>query len=188
MVGFMNERTIRARDGRRYTVRPMTTDDADVVIAGFASLSPESHRSRFFGAGPGLTRAVRDDLVRVDDSRVVLLAFDEGGRLVGGARAIRHRDDPATADVAVTVGDAYHRQGIGSKLLKVLGAEALAVGIDRLAGHVLVDNPGARGLLIANGAMVTFAEPGVLAFEIPLGRHRRVTPAVAARPRLGLAS
>jgi hypothetical protein len=28
----------------------------------------------------------------------------------------------------------------------------------------------------------------VLAFEIPLGRHRTVTPAVAARPRLGLAS
>lgn len=184
----MNERTIRARDGRRFTVRPMTTDDADAVLAGFTKLSAESHRYRFFGAGQRLSPAVRDDLVRVDERHLVLLAFDDHGHLVGGARAVRHRNDVNTADVAITVGDAYQRLGIGSKLLKLLGTEALAVGIDRLAGHVLVDNPGGRGLLIANGAMVDFAEPGVLAFEIPLGRHRRVTPAVAARQHLGLAS
>jgi GNAT superfamily N-acetyltransferase len=184
----MNERTIRARDGRRFTVRPMTTEDADTVLAGFAGLSPESHRLRFFAPGPRLSPAVRNDLVHVGERHLVLLAVDGDGTLVGEARAVRHRDDEATADVAITVGDAYQRLGIGSKLLKLLGAEALAVGIDRLAGHVLVDNPGARGLLIANGAMVTFAEPGVLAFEIPLGRHRRVTPAVAARRHLGLAS
>jgi GNAT superfamily N-acetyltransferase len=165
----------------------MTTEDADTVLTGFAGLSPESHRLRFFAPGPRLSPAVRDDLVHVDERHLVLLAVDGDGTLVGEARAVRHRDE-ATADVAITVGDAYQRLGIGSKLLKLLGAEALAVGIDRLAGHVLVDNPGARGLLIANGAMVTFAEPGVLAFEIPLGRHRRVTPAVAARHHLGLAS
>jgi GNAT superfamily N-acetyltransferase len=166
----------------------MTPADADTVLSGFARLSPESHRSRFFAASPRLAPAVRKDLVEVDDRHIVLLAFAANGQLVGGARAVRHRDDPTTADVAVTVGDGYQRRGLGSRLLKLLGAEALANGIDRLAGHVLVDNPGARGLLIANGAMATFAEPGVLAFEIPLGRHRTVTPAVAARRHLGLAS
>jgi hypothetical protein len=189
----MNERThrhqtIRGRDGRRYTVRPMTDDDAGIVLAGFARLSPASQRSRFFGAAAALTPAVRADLVQVDDAHLVLLAFDEDGQLVGGARAVRHRADPATADVAVTIGDPWQHQRLGSKLLKLLGAEAQKRGIDRFAGHVLIDNPAARGLLIANGAMTTLAEPGVLAFEIPLGRHRTVTPAVAARPRLGLAS
>jgi hypothetical protein len=184
----MNERTIRARDGSRFTVRPMTPTDADAVLDGFARLSPESHRNRFFAPGQKLTPGVRADLVRVDDNRIVLLAFDGDGRLVGGARAVRHRDDPATADVAITVGDRHQRLGLGSKLLRLLGQAALGAGIDRLAGHVLVDNPGGRGLLIANGAMVSFFEPGVLAFEIPLGRHRRVTPQVAARRHLGLAS
>jgi GNAT superfamily N-acetyltransferase len=166
----------------------MTTADAETVLAGFANLSPESHRLRFFGAGTRLSPAVRDDLVTVDDTRIVLLAFDSDSRLVGGARAVRHRDDPATADIAITVGDHHQGRGIGSKLLKLLGAEALANGIDRLAGHVLIDNTGARGLLIANGAVASFAEPGVLSFEIPLGRHRRVSPAVASRRHLGLAS
>ena len=184
----MNERTIRARDGRRYTVRPMTAADADTVLAGVAGLSPESHRFRFFGPGPRLSPGVRADLVAVGDDRIVLLAFDGDGALVGEARAIRHRDDHATADIAVTVGDDHQHRGIGSKLLRLLGREARAVGIDRLAGHVLVDNPGARAMLIRNGAVASFAEPGVLAFEIPLGRHRRVTPAVAARRHLGLAS
>ena len=88
----------------------------------------------------------------------------------------------------MTVADDYQRRGLGSKLLKLVGKAALEVGIDRLAGHVLVDNPGGRALLIANGAMVSFAEPGVLAFEIPLGRRRTVTPEVAARRQFGLAS
>jgi GNAT superfamily N-acetyltransferase len=166
----------------------MTTADADAVLAGIAGLSPESHRFRFFGPGPRLSPAVRDDLVAIAEDRIVLLAFDADGTLVGEARAIRHRDDRATADVAITVGDRYQNRGLGSKLLRMLGRDALAVGIDRLAGHVLIDNPGARAMLIRNGAVASFFEPGVLAFEIPLGRHRRVTPAVATRRRLGLAS
>jgi GNAT superfamily N-acetyltransferase len=185
----MNERVIRTRDGGRFVVRPMTAEDADAVLAGFDRLSPTSLRYRFFSPVPRITPGVADDLVRIDPaSRIVLLAFTDDGRLAGGARAVRHRDDPATADVAVTVGDPFQRRGLGSKLLKLLGTAALAEGIDRLAGHVLVDNPGGRGLLIANGAVCRLDEPGVLAFEIPLGRHRTVAPAVAQRRHLGLAS
>ena len=185
----MNERSVRTRDGRRFTVREMAPGDAEVVLGGFERLSPASLRNRFFSPAPRLTPDVAADLVRVDpQTRIVLLAFDEDGHLAGGARAVRHRDDPATADVAVTVGDDYQRRGLGSKLLKLLGRAALDAGIDRLAGHVLIDNPGGRGLLIANGAVCRLDEPGVLAFEIPLGRHRTVAPAIAARRILGVAS
>lgn len=189
----MNERRnstsrVRTRDGGRFIVRPMTDEDADVVLAGFNNLSPASRRFRFFSPVPQITPGVAEDLVRIDPaSRIVLLAFDPDGHLAGGARAVRHQADPATADVAITVGDAYQRRGLGSKLLKLLGAAALEEGIDRLAGHVLVDNPGGRGLLIANGAVCRLDEPGVLAFEIPLGRYRTVSPTMARR-RLGLAS
>lgn len=182
-------RTVRLRDGRRVTLRPMIEEDAAAVLEVFDTLSPESLRYRFFMPVHRLAPAIAQDLVRVDgQSRIVLLAFDEDGHLAGEARAVRRKDDPDTADVAVTVHDAYQRRGLGSKLMKAVAREALRVGIDRLAGHVLVDNPGGRALLIANGAVCRLDEPGVLAFEIPLGRHRTVTPDVAARRTLGLAS
>lgn len=183
----MNERTVRIKGGERITVRPMVEGDAPDVIDGFARLSPSSHRTRFFSSALRLVPSVAADLTRVDDGRVVLLAFTPDGRLVGGARATRHDDDPTIADVAVTVGDPYQRRGLGSKLLRLLRSDAKAVGIERLAGHVLAENAAGQALLVASAAACWVSEPGVIAFEIPLGK-RTVTPQVAARRTLGLAS
>lgn len=183
----MNERTIRIRGGERVTVRPMTSADADVVLDGFHHLSPTSLRHRFFSPVVRLTPGVAADLVAIDDRHLVLLAFDADGRLLGGARATRHRDDPATADVAVTVGDHHQRKGLGKKLLRLLRSDAKAAGIERFTGHVLAENAAAQALLVAAHAVVWFAEPGAVAFEIPLGR-RTVAPEIAARRSLGVAS
>ena len=183
----MNERTIRIRGGARVTVRPMVEGDAEAVVDGFARLSPASLRNRFFSPSPRLAPGVAADLTQVDGEHLVLLAFDGDGRLIGGARATRHRDEPSVADVAVTVGDAHQRRGLGTKLLRLLRAEAKAAGLERLAGHVLTDNVAAHALLVRSGAASWLAEPGVLGFEIPLGR-RTVAPHVAARRTLGLAS
>lgn len=183
----MNERTIRIRGGQRVTVRPMTSADAGAVLAGFHQLSPASLRHRFFTPVVRLTPAVAADLVAVDEQHLVLLAFDGDGRLLGGARATRHRDDPSTADVAVTVGDDHQRKGLGRKLLRLLRADAKAAGIERLTGHVLLENAAGQALLVGAHAAMWFDQPGVVAFEIPLGR-RTVAPDIAARRTLGLAS
>lgn len=182
----MNERTIRLRGGERIVVRPMTPDDREAVIAGFEHLSPAARRLRFLSPTPRLTPGMAADLTTVDDDHLVLLAVDERGRVVGGARATRHRADPATADVAVTVGDHLQRRGLATRLLRLLRDEARRAGIDRLAGHVSVENAAAQRMLVSSGAVVSFSEPGVLGFEIPLGR-RTVAPEQAVR-RLGLAS
>jgi hypothetical protein len=50
-----------------------------------------------------------------------------------------------------------------------------------------MDNAAAQTLLVRSHAASWIAEPGVIGFEIPLGR-RTVAPAVAARRTLGLAS
>jgi RimJ/RimL family protein N-acetyltransferase len=119
-----------------------------------------------------LTPGVVADLVRIDPGhRIVLLAFDAAtGALAGGARAVRHRDDPSVADVAVTVGAAHRRRGVGGALLRRLRRAALAEGIERFDGHVLIENVAARALLAGAGAVCTFDEPGVLRFEIRLRR------------------
>ncbi len=183
----MNERTIRLAGGERVTVRPMTDGDAAEVRAAFGRLSPTSLRYRFFSPVPRLTPGVAADLTLVDQQRIVLLAIDGDGRVLGEARAVRHRDDAGTADLAVTVDDEHQRRGLGSKLLGLLRAEAQRVGIERLAGHVLLDNAAGQALLVRSGAACWLAEPGVMAFEIPVGR-RTVPPAIAARRTLGLAS
>lgn len=189
----MNERTLRLRDGGLFEVRAMEPDDAEVVLAGFRSLSPDSLRSRFFTPVPRITPDVEHELVRVDqEDRIVLLAFDmdgttEHGHLAGGARAIRDRHDASAAEVAVTVGDRYQRRGLGSRLLRHLGGVAWAQGIDHLVGHVLVENVAARTLLVRHGAVCRLDEPGVLAFAIPLDR-RMVRTHVPMPPQVTLAS
>ena len=166
----------------------MEPGDADLVLAGFRSLSPASLRSRFFTAVPKITPDVEDALVRVDHhDRIVLLAFDDHGHLAGGARAIRDRLVPTSAEVAVTVGDAYQRRGLGSRLLRHVGGEAWNQGIDHLVGHVLVDNAAARTMLVRNGAVCRLDEPGVLAFSIPLDR-RAARNQVPMPPQVTLAS
>jgi GNAT superfamily N-acetyltransferase len=183
----MNEPTIRLKGGERVAVRPMTAGDADSVRDAFDRLSATSLRHRFFSPAPRLTPGVAADLVRLDERRVVLLALDPGGNVVGEARAVRRRDDPDTAEVAVTVTDDHQRRGLGAKLLQQLRTEARRVGIDRLTGHVLLDNAAGQALLVRSRAVCWISEPGVMAFEIPLGR-RTASPAIAARRTVGLAS
>lgn len=170
------------------TVRSMTRSDRDAVIAGFEHLSPAGRRLRFLSPTKHLTPGMAADLTAVDDNHLVLLAFDARGRVVGGARATRYVGDRSVADVAVTVGDHLQGRGLATRLLRYLGEEAHRAGIDRLAGHVLVDNTAAQRLLVSARAVISFDEPGVLAFEIPLGRRRTVPPEQAARRQIGLAS
>jgi len=186
----MNELTVRLRGGGRLAVRPMAAADGPAVIAGFEHLSPAARRLRFLSPTPRLTPAVAADLTTVDDDHIVLLAFDAAGRVVAGARATRHRGDPGVADVAdvaVTVGDHLQRRGLGRRLLLLLRDEARRAGIERLTGHVAVDNVAAQRLLIAARAIVSLDEPGVLAFDIALGR-RTLTPTQAAHRPMARAS
>jgi ribosomal protein S18 acetylase RimI-like enzyme len=182
----MSELTLRLH-GHRYQVRPMETTDGPAVLAAFEALTEASRRFRFFSATPRLPATIAADLTRTGPDRIVLVAIAEDGTIAAEARAVRHRADPATADLAITVAESHRRLGLGSRLLRSLRREARAAGIDRFVGHVMVDNAAAQALLVAGRAACWFDEPGVLAFEIPLGM-RTVAPAIAARRTLGLAS
>jgi L-amino acid N-acyltransferase YncA len=124
--------------------------------------------------------------VREDDGvAVVVLAFGPDGQLAGKARALRHRHEPAAAEVHLTLIDAGAGSPLGRKLLDELRGAARAVGIDRLTGRVVLDDGATQQLLVATGAAVWLADPGVLAFELPVRRPRTVPPVVAQRRQLG---
>ena len=183
----MTEPTIRLRGGT-YLVRPMAEADGPLVAAAFNRLSEASLRARFFTPVPRIHAGMVADLTRIDDQRIVLLAFDETGAVAAEARAVRHRGDPTSAEVAVTVLDAHQRQGLGSRLLRRLGAAARQQGITQLVGHVLHDNAAANGLLDGGGAERHLAEPGVAGFVIPLVPQTPQPQLAPAASAFGLAS
>lgn len=145
-------------------IRPMRRSDGPAVRGGFLSLSPTSLQQRFFSPIQQVPIELLDQLTVVDPStRLVLLAFD-GPRLLGGARAMRL--DATTADLSVTVGDPFQGRGVGSALLAAIREAAAAWGVERLTGHVLMDNEPAKRMLRRAGARLAFDEPGVLRFEL----------------------
>jgi acetyltransferase len=184
----MNEPTYQLDGGERVVVRPLTATDADALRSAFDHLSPASLRHRFFSPVPRLTAAIAHDLTQVDDGRIVLVAVDPSGAIVGEARAVRRRADPSTAEIAVTVVDDHQHRHLGSTLVRRLGREAARAGIERLAGHVQVDNPAAQGLLATSGATQWLDEPGVIGFELPLGPAGRSAGRVATERPVAVAS
>jgi GNAT superfamily N-acetyltransferase len=76
---------------------------------------------RFFNAPDHLSTRLLDYLLAVDGiDRCALAAFaidDDGEPGVAIARYVRNRDDPSSAEAAVTVLDAYQSRGIGTALM-----------------------------------------------------------------------
>jgi GNAT superfamily N-acetyltransferase len=159
------------RDGSRIRVRPGRPSDRDLLIRGFERLSPESRYRRFLAATPELT----DDMVRylteIDHhDHEAMAAFDERtGEGVGVARYVRRADRPETAEVAVTVVDAWQRKGVATVLLEVLAGRARAEGITSFTAVLLSSNQDMIDLIDSLGpAQVVRREMGTTEVEVPL--------------------
>jgi len=174
----MNERTMQLPGGERLKVRPMQATDADAVLAGITALSPESFRRRFFSPVPRLLPGMAEALTAVDDRHLTLLAFNDAEELVAMAEAIRDRRDPQSAELAVSVADAYQHQGIGTRLLRRLSHCAADHGVVRLTGFTQIDNHPALSMFAKAGAHRWVEEPGVYGFEIPLVDRAVPAPSV----------
>jgi acetyltransferase len=89
------------------------------------------------------------------DNRInagAILGFTKGTRcseLVGVARLARlpNQGERSIAEVAVVVRDDYHRQGIGTELLRLLLILARWMGIEVLTATVQSDNLAIAGIL-----------------------------------------
>src|SRR4051812_44722381 len=71
---------------------------------------------------------------------VALVAETADGRSVGIARFVRDPADRRAAEAAVTVVDAWHGRGVGSRLASALVAQAQQRGIRRFDLFVRSDN------------------------------------------------
>ena len=137
-------------DGTRIVIRPIRPRDKTRLVSGLRQLSLESIRRRFLAAKPRFTASELRYLTEVDGvNHIALVAVlvDDPDQLVAVARCVRLPDRPATAEMAVVVGDPFQGQGVGRAITHALADAAIEVGIRRFAATMAGDNVAARRLM-----------------------------------------
>jgi len=136
-------------DGTVLALRPLEPEDGDLLREVFEGLGPRSRELRFLTGKPRLTDADLRQLTAVDHrDHEALVAFSSPGcRPIGVARVVRSAGDPATADAAVAVVDAWQSRGVGTVLAVSLVARARELGIHRISVLMAHDNEAAARLM-----------------------------------------
>jgi RimJ/RimL family protein N-acetyltransferase len=158
------------RDGSAVLIRPVRSTDAALLTDGFARLSERSRRLRFLGRKDTLTEAelrYYSDVDHHDHEALGAIDHVRGGG-VGIARYVRDREDPGTAEIAVTIVDDWQGRGLGTELLARLSDRACQEGIGRFTALVAADNAAVAGLLRNSGAGLVRRGPGTVEYEIVL--------------------
>lgn len=141
-------------DGTPIRLRPIRPEDKVLLQRGLANLSLESTVQRFLGPKPGFSGAELRYLTEVDGvDHVAIVAIVDilgpGGLeedLIAVGRFVRDPEHPDRAEVAITVGDAYQGQGLGTFLGMTLAREARSRGIRRFTALLQGTNQAARRL------------------------------------------
>lgn len=130
--------TARLLDGRLVSLRRLSADDADAVLALHQRLPDHDRYLRFFTLQPAPLQELVGNLTEHTDGRYALGAFD-GDRLIGVAHYAL-ADEADAAEVAIVVAHEDHSVGVGTALLKHLAPIARAHGIGRFIADVLGEN------------------------------------------------
>jgi GNAT superfamily N-acetyltransferase len=134
-------------------IRPLRLQDAAALRAFIERLSPASRHARFQYVVKEVSPHLLRLLLAVDPRDHVALGAFDGVRLVGEARYVR-RDDPAEAEFAIAVDDAWRHSGLAQILLRDLMLDARRNGIARLEGEVLADNAAMLAFAASEGFRV----------------------------------
>ncbi len=165
-------RTLTAADGTRVRLRLLRPQDRDVLLAGFARLSPESRYRRFFTAMPRLPEATLERLLHTDGWNHVALGLETAAKPREGvavARFIRLPDAPDTAEAAIAVVDHMQRRGLGKLLLAALAAAARERGITRFRFEVQRDNEAVAALLRDLDLRPVSVDGSLAVYEVAVG-------------------
>lgn len=142
---------VELRDGTKIEIRQIRPEDKDLLEAGFERLSPESRYRRFFSPQSRLSSTDLRYLTEIDhENHEALIAISgpgnaDEGTAVGVARFVRG-EDPACAEVAVTVVDDWHHRGVAKAILNRLVDRGRELGVTHFLALVMSDNEAALEL------------------------------------------
>ena len=178
---FITPVQVHARDGTELMLRPALPGDTERVAHGHVRFSPETLYRRFLSVRTP-TEALLRYLFEVDyvDHFVWIVTDGADGPVVADGRFVRDADDPAVAEIAFTVADAYQGRGIGMLLLAALAVAARVDGVKRFEARVLNDNLPARAMLDRFDALWDRDEPGIVTtiVDVPKPSDLPVKPKV----------
>jgi GNAT superfamily N-acetyltransferase len=164
---------VRLGDGTDIALRPLQPGDGTLLAAGFDRLSANSRYRRYLSPVPRLTDSMLAFMTSVDGINhrawVAMAPEPDGPVPAAVVRWVRSPQDPAVADMAVTVIDDYQGRGLGGLLLDVAVLDAFVRGVVRFEGVVLGENIASRRMLARGGARLRPDGGGVMAFTLELG-------------------
>jgi GNAT superfamily N-acetyltransferase len=160
--------------------RPVQPEDRPLFCRLWPRLSADTIYRRFHAPVHRLPDDALARLVTVDHDLREAVAAVVGGEVIGVVRYDRPPTDPATAEFAVLVEDAWQGVGVGRQLLVELTELAAERGVRTLTATVQRDNDRVIGLIrrLLPGSTFTPDEDG-FTVESPLPRvpARRLTTA-----------
>jgi RimJ/RimL family protein N-acetyltransferase len=167
-------------DGTPVRIRPLTAEDRDLLLTGFAGLSSRSRRSRFMR---GVSEAQFERMLpvlldSVDQQSHAALVLYADDRPIGVGRLFRFTSDRGVADLAVTVADDWQGRGAGSVLARELIARA--EDVDEIQTVVSQDNPASMRMLARLGELRSDCVDGTCDVVIQVRRRPAARRADAA--------
>jgi len=148
LAAFITPIPVRMRDGTQLHLRPVLPGDNKRTTNGPVEFSSETLYRRF-QTPQNPTASLLRYLFEVDYVHHFVWVMTDGfdGPVVADARFVRDEIDPAVAEVAFIVGDAYQGRGIGTFLMGALAVAADYHDVQRFTARVLSDNYSMRAIL-----------------------------------------
>ncbi len=136
------------KSGTKVRIRSIRPDDKKRLVEAFKNLDSESIYTRFFHHKKILTDEELKSATELDFENAVALVVTIGRgeqeTIIGAGRyvIIDETGQSRSAEVAFTVEEDYHRQGIARILLVQLSSVAREKGVSRFEAEVLPENKG----------------------------------------------
>ncbi|MFC1474538.1 GNAT family N-acetyltransferase [bacterium] len=170
---FQYKKEVEVR-GRKMRFRPIRPDDDDLMIELFSTFSEDTIYHRFFThikITPERVKRFTHIDYRSEMALVAVEREDDRRRLLGVSRYALDSDRDNWAEMAVVVGDPWHKSGIGTALLKYLFVVARNEGLEGIYGLVHYDNRPIFKIFERLGHSVKTIDTGTeICYEILLDR------------------
>lgn len=147
----INKQISFTSEGMQFLARTIMPSDREMLQNGFRQLSVRTKFLRFSSIDAQLSEFQLKYLTEVDGVNhvawgVLDISGDESIPVAVG-RFVRLKESPDTAEVGITVLDAYQKKGLGKMLFILLNILAAEKGVLKLRYHVLSENRTVLGYL-----------------------------------------
>ena len=171
---YISPMNLELYDGTEVVVRSVNSLDKPLFIQGLSELSSKSKYFRFNTASFSFNTVNLKYLTEMN--HIDHVAIGAGLRMgeeavikgVGIGRYVRIKGRPEEAELALTVADAYQRQGVGTILLAGLSRCAEQQGVRYFVAHVHASRRGLIQALIDLDAQVVECNSNVMELILPV--------------------